>query len=97
MDSEKNNIDIKKYEKMVKLDLPQNEKEAITKSVKMLLNSFEALETVDIQDVQPMFTPLPLHNVLREDNAEKLFTREEVLENAPEQYEGYFQVPKTLD
>jgi aspartyl/glutamyl-tRNA(Asn/Gln) amidotransferase C subunit len=39
---------------------------------------------------------LNLQNVLREDAAKKLLSREELLSNAPEQYDGYFQVPGTL-
>lgn len=90
-------MDIKRYEKMMKLDLPEGERAKIQGWAEMLVQSFEDLEEISTQGIEPMFTVLTQTNVLREDVPKKLFTREEMLKNAPEQYEGYFQVPKTLD
>ena len=38
-----------------------------------------------------------LFNVLREDKAQKVYTREELQKQAPEAYEGYWQVPRLVD
>lgn len=38
-----------------------------------------------------------LYNVLREDETNKSFTREELQEQAPEAYEGYWQVPRLVE
>jgi len=36
-------------------------------------------------------------NVMREDVASKLISRDELLKNAPEQHDGYFQVPAAIE
>ena len=90
-------IDIRKYEKLVKLDLTEYARQSISIDVERELESFSALESIDTGGVEPLVTVLDMQNVLREDIAEKFMTREELLSNAPEQYDGYFQVPRTLE
>ncbi|MCL1843597.1 MAG: Asp-tRNA(Asn)/Glu-tRNA(Gln) amidotransferase subunit GatC [Defluviitaleaceae bacterium] len=90
-------MDIKKYESPVKLNLPDNERALISEKINNLLAGFESLETVDTSEVVPLFTVLDITNVMREDVQVKHISREEILSNAPEQYDGYFQAPKTLN
>lgn len=85
------------YEAMAKLCLPEEERAWMLGRAHVLELSFMALSAVDTEDVEPLVTVLDMHNVLREDVAKKLMPREEILFNAPEQYEGYFQVPKTFE
>jgi aspartyl/glutamyl-tRNA(Asn/Gln) amidotransferase C subunit len=63
----------------------------------MLDDSFGVLESVNTDGVEAMFTVLDIKNVLRDDVQKKIVSRETLLSNAPEQYGGYFQVPKTID
>jgi len=88
---------IKDYEAMAKLDLPDDERKRAAEQAGMLINSFAALRDIDTENVKPMVTVLDVQNVLREDVAVKFMPREELMSNAPEQYDGYFQVPKTLE
>ena len=90
-------LDIKKYEAIAKLNLPENEREWILKSTNLLIESFEVLKEVETSNTEPMITVLNIQNVLREDENIQIVSRDELLSNAPEQYDGYFQVPKTLD
>ncbi|MCL2305987.1 MAG: Asp-tRNA(Asn)/Glu-tRNA(Gln) amidotransferase subunit GatC [Planctomycetaceae bacterium] len=87
---------IKDYEKMAKLDLSGEERRQIAAMVDRLIDSFGALADIDTEGVEPLYTVLDVQNVFREDICTKTFTREEILANAPMQYDGYFQVPKTL-
>ena len=87
---------IKDYEAMAKLDLPEAEREQISKLADMLTDGFAAFADVDTTDVEPLITVLDVRNVLREDVSVKMMPREELLAGAPAQYDGYFQVPKTL-
>ena len=89
--------DIKKYEVMAKLHLPEHERVWVAERLDGLVNSFNALDEIDTSGTTPLVSVLDLVNVLREDVALKTITREELLSNAPEQYDGYFQVPKTVD
>ena len=84
------------YETMTKLDLSTAERQKISDLADMLLDSFNEFTSVDTAEEAPMYTVLDLHNLLREDISVKMLSREELLSNAPMQYDGFFQVPKTL-
>jgi len=82
---------------MAMLDLPDAERETLGRLLDDLTKGFAVLEQIDTDGVEPLVTVLSMQNILREDVAGKLLTREEILANAPEQYDGYFQVPGTLE
>ncbi|MCL2152680.1 MAG: Asp-tRNA(Asn)/Glu-tRNA(Gln) amidotransferase subunit GatC [Oscillospiraceae bacterium] len=88
---------IKKYESMAMLDLSEEEREEIGRRLDAMVSGFEALEHIDVDDAEPLVTVLDLRNVMREDVAKKQFSTEEILANAPEEYNGYFKVPGTLE
>ena len=90
-------MDIKIYEAMAKLDLPENERQLISDQVDTLTSGFDALGRIDTSGTEPLVTVLELNNIMRDDIAKKFITREELLSGAPEQYNGYFKVPKTIE
>ena len=90
-------IDIKKYESAGMFDFADDEREQINRRAEALAESFKVLDGIDVQGVEPLVTVLDLNTVLREDVAEKVLTRDEIMANAPEQHDGYFQVPGTLE
>jgi len=90
-------IDMKSFESMAKVCLKEDERVWVTNCADMLVKSFDELEKIDTNNVEPLITVLDIKNILREDIATKFMSREELLSNAPEQYDGYFQVPKTID
>ena len=90
-------LNIKEYEAMTKLCLSGDERERIAKIAEELTARFAALEHINTDEVQPLITALSLNNILREDISKKLLSRDDILSNAPEQYDGYFKVPGTLD
>jgi aspartyl-tRNA(Asn)/glutamyl-tRNA(Gln) amidotransferase subunit C len=90
-------LDITAFEAMAKLDLPEDERAEIARRVEGLLNSFEAIKSIGVFGAEPLVTVLDIKNVLREDISQQLISREELLSGAPEQYEGYFWAPRTLE
>ena len=74
-------------------------------SAKELLDSFfekaekdaEILASVDTENVERMVYVMPMTNIIREDIAKKLFTRDQLQEQAPESMDGYWQVPRLVD
>ncbi len=80
-----------------KINLTAEETAQLSAYAGILEDSFAELATADTEGVTPLVTVLDLKNVLRDDIAAKMLSREELLSNAPEQYDGYFQVPKTLE
>ena len=55
------------------------------------------LNAIDTDNVERMVHVMPLTNVLREDVVIKNFTRDELQEDAPESYDGYWQVPRLVE
>ena len=90
-------FDTKRYEAMTKVELSGGEREQIGRRFDELAGRFAAIEGISTDGVPPLITVLNLQNVLREDVSKKLLSREELLANAPEQYDGYYKVPGTLD
>ena len=89
--------DIKNYEAMAKLDLSEADRGWASDRADMLIDSFNRLTDIDVSGVEPLITVLDVKNVFREDVGVKMLPREELLANAPEQYGGYFKVPKTIE
>ena len=87
----------KDYESMAMLDLPVSERAGLVARFDGITDRFTALDIFDTCDVEPLVSVLELHSVLREDEAKKFISREELLKNAPEQHDGYFQVPAAID
>ena len=87
----------KDYESMAMLDLPEAERAGLIERFDEIVSGFAALDNFDTDGALPLVSVLNVQNVLREDVAVKLFSRDEVLENAPEKHDGYFQVPAAID
>ena len=85
------------YEPMAKLSLDSETRTWADGVIARLEGEFEKLESVETDGVEPLVTVLDLKNVLREDVSAQVVSRDTLLENAPEEYDGYFQVPKTLE
>ena len=88
-------FDIAKYESVAMLRLSGDERELLGARASDLEDSFNALGEIDANGIEPLVTVLKTHTVLREDVAFKLLARDEIMANAPEQHDGYFQVPLT--
>jgi len=88
---------IKELSAIEKLDLTDDEQVFISEKMKIMEDSFGLLAEIDTEGITPLVTVLNVQNILREDISHKMVTRDELLSNAPEQYDGYFQVPKTIE
>ncbi|MDD4772737.1 MAG: Asp-tRNA(Asn)/Glu-tRNA(Gln) amidotransferase subunit GatC [Eubacteriales bacterium] len=89
--------DIKIYEAMAKLALTDAERDWVMSRAAKLTAGFAELEAVDTDNTTPLVTVLDIKNVLREDVSARHISRDELMAGAPEQYDGYFRVPKTVD
>ena len=85
------------YAAMSKLEVSKDEETWIHERATMLSESFRELLKIDAQGVEPLVNVVELKNVMRDDIDFKMLPRDDVLANAPEQYEGYFQAPRTLE
>ena len=85
------------YESMVMLDLPEPERTRLSERFEEIVNGFSVFDTIDVSGTEPLVSVLNLHNILREDISSKLLSIDELLENAPESYDGYYRVPAAID
>ena len=88
---------LEKYEPMAKLTLEGEERAWAEKIIERLEGEFNAFDAIDTDGVEPMVTVLELTNVLREDVSAQIVSRGTLLENAPAEYDGYFEVPRTIE
>ena len=82
---------------LAKLELAEEEKEQAKKDMGSMLDHIDKLNELDTTGVEPMSHVFPVHNVFREDIVENGDDRENILKNAPEEKDGSFKVPKTVD
>ena len=85
------------YESMAMLELSDTERVRLKERFDEISDGFSALDVYDVDEVLPLVSVLDIHNVVREDKAVMDISREELLANAPEMHDGYFQVPATID
>ncbi len=82
---------------LAKLDLSQAERESAKKDLGNILEYMELMNELDTDNMEPMSHAFPLTNVFREDVVTNGPDREKLLVNAPEQKDGCFIVPKTVE
>lgn len=82
---------------LAKLFLSDEEREAAKKDMGRMLDYIGQLNGLDTDGVEPMSHVFPVSNVFREDVVMNLNDRDNILKNAPEQKEGAFKVPKTVE
>lgn len=82
---------------LAKLELSEAEKEQAKKDMGSMLDYIDKLNELDTSSVEPMSHVFPVHNVFRDDVVVNGDNRENILKNAPEQKDGSFEVPKTVE
>lgn len=82
--------------KLARLDLSEQEKKRYTQSLNDILGYMEVLNRVDTTGVEPTAHVLKLQNVFREDTIRPGLDKKLALDNAPEQENGCFKVPRIV-
>ena len=82
---------------LAKLELSPEEKEQAKSDMNRMLDYIDKLNELDTSGVEPMSHVFPVHNVFREDVVTNGDDRANMLANAPEERDGQYQVPKTVE
>jgi len=82
---------------LARLALGDEERALYQEQLSAILEHFEQLQELDTEAIPPTATVLPLHSVMRADEPEPPFPREDILANAPASEEGCFKVPAVLE
>ncbi|MCI5994825.1 MAG: Asp-tRNA(Asn)/Glu-tRNA(Gln) amidotransferase subunit GatC [Blautia sp.] len=82
---------------LAKLELSDEEKEEAKKDMGRMLDYIDKLNELDTSGVEPMSFVFPVNNVFREDVVVNGDDRENMLKNAPDQKDGAYVVPITVE
>lgn len=89
--------ELKKLEKLARLSLEEKERESLLENLKKVLLAVERLEEIDTTNVAPCLQVIQGATApLRDDEPERLITRQEFLKGAPDQIGGMIRVPKVI-
>ena len=89
--------DVLHIARLARIELSEDDVSRFAAQLSGILDHFAALSAVDTEGVEPTAHPLPLANVMRDDEVAPSLRREEVLANAPDQEEGYLRVRAVLE
>ncbi len=83
--------------RLSRLKLSSADVDRYSKQLSSILDYVGQLSEVNVEGLEPMAHPLPLHSVLREDKVMPSLPVEKVLANAPSKSGDFFAVPKVLE
>lgn len=84
-------------EKLGRIELSEEQRTASEKDLQDILTYIDTLNELDTDGVEPASHSFPVANVMRADAVTNTAQRAAVLQNAPNQKDGCFVVPKTVE
>lgn len=88
---------VKYLESLARIELTEEQRTATEKDLQDILTYIDTLNELPTDGVEPLSHSFPVTNVMREDVVAMHNTRDDILQNAPEEKDGCFVVPKTVD
>ena len=79
-----------------RLRVSPEEQQIFAKQFGDILGYMDTLQKVDVENTEPLYSPVTHHFVPREDVAINTRSHEDVLKNSPESDESYFVVPRIV-
>ncbi|MCB0341954.1 MAG: Asp-tRNA(Asn)/Glu-tRNA(Gln) amidotransferase subunit GatC [Pseudobdellovibrionaceae bacterium] len=89
-------IDIEKVVKLARLTITEDEAKQYSEQIPAILEYFEKISKVNTKGVEPLVTPTPMEQHLREDKVQPGLGAEKALANAPEKSGHLFKVPPVV-
>ena len=81
---------------LAKLNISEEELDKYVKDMSSIVEFADQLNKIDTENVEVTTSILGEYNIFREDVVKPSFDRELLLQNAPEQAEGMFKIPKVI-
>jgi len=88
---------VEKVANLARLELAEDEKEAMIKDMNKILDFMAKLNELDTTGIDPLVYMTNEVNVLREDVVKQQITTTEALQNAPKHTDDYFLVAKVIE
>ncbi|MCH7589504.1 Asp-tRNA(Asn)/Glu-tRNA(Gln) amidotransferase subunit GatC [PVC group bacterium] len=89
--------DIEYTSMLAHVQLSEKEKTLYLGQLESILKYIEKLNELDTTNVLPMDHVLDLENVFRKDEIKPSVNRDQVLDQAPKQQDGFFMVPPVIE
>ncbi|MGB9735294.1 MAG: Asp-tRNA(Asn)/Glu-tRNA(Gln) amidotransferase subunit GatC [bacterium] len=100
---EKINIDVKRVSELARLEFTDEELTLFSAQFQAILEYVSQIDELELDNVEPMASPLPYTQRLRQDVYEHSLhdtpehTQKMAISNAPGSKNGYFVVPKVIE
>jgi len=82
---------------LARLGVDEDDLTKFSEQLSDILENFEILQRVDTTGVPPTSHPVPLSNVIRDDEVAPSYPSAEILANAPREEDGCFRVRAVLE
>jgi aspartyl-tRNA(Asn)/glutamyl-tRNA(Gln) amidotransferase subunit C len=83
--------------RLARLDLSDKERVRMQAELSAILEHAERIQSLELDDLPPTSHPVPLTNMMREDEVTPSLSQEEALANAPAAEDGRFKVPRIIE
>ncbi len=80
-----------------RLELSDEEAATFSEQLSEIVAYVEQLNELDTADVEPTAHPLPLRNVLRDDEPNEPLPVDAALANAPQRINSFYKTPKVIE
>lgn len=87
---------VRKMAQLSRLELTEDEVDAQYAQLTQIVDMMSVLNEIDTTGIEPLNHVMDLHNVMREDIVETSMAIDHVLQNAPEQEDNMFRVPRIV-
>ena len=89
--------EIAHLKKLARLEMDESETALAKRDINKILDSFEALQKLDLDGLPEMPRPVPLTNIMREDQVQPGFTQAQAMSVAVDAEDGFFKVPRIVE
>ncbi len=89
--------EVRHIARLARVGLSDDEVSRLQGQLSEILDYFQRLQEVDTENVPPTAHTLAMHNVMRDDEPQPSFDKEEVLANAPQRQDDLFRVRAILE
>jgi aspartyl-tRNA(Asn)/glutamyl-tRNA(Gln) amidotransferase subunit C len=83
--------------KLARLELSDEQLIELMRPINALMEHFERLQALPLDEVEPISHSIPVFNAFREDVVGETLRREDALANAPDARDGLFIVPRIVE
>jgi len=87
---------VKRVSRLALIDISPDEEETLINDFKKIIEFFNKLQEVNVDNVEPLFMTPKEEPVVRYDEVGKCLRRDEFLSNVKERIDGYVKGPKII-